>query len=285
MAVTNPAEAGVCCDLCTGRDFELLHEWEVGNFWNPASIPIAVWKCADCELVTLYPVPTTAQLPADGEWWTSERKFYRRRRWLKRIWEPTRVAIFGSKESRLIRNTRRITKAGRLLDIGCGLGELMQTGSKHFECVGLDPSPVAAKTVREMGFQVIESTFEDAEIPDSDFDAVVMDSVLEHVHSPTAVLRKVNSVLRVGGSVAINVPKFDGPAYRRHGAGWNGFRHGYHTFLYTGETLGQLLEKTGFDVLKRPKRDRMLDDILTLWGVKTRHASEAADPVSRVRAA
>jgi SAM-dependent methyltransferase len=270
MDVQNPCDAGICCDLCQGQEFEQLHAWAVGDFWNPASIPIAVWKCRDCELVTLYPVPTAKQLPADGEWWTSERKFYRRRRWLKRIWEPTRVALFGSKESRLIRNTKRVVGQGRLLDIGCGLGQLMLEGKKHFDCVGLDPSPVAAAKIRELGFPCIEATFEDAEITPADFDAVVMDSVLEHVHSPTQVLEKVNYALRIGGTVAINVPKFDGPAYRRHGAGWNGFRHGYHTFLYTGQTLGKLLEKTGFTVLERPKRDRMLDDILTLWAVKVK---------------
>jgi hypothetical protein len=38
--------------------------------------------------------------------------------------------------------------------------------------------------------------------------------------------------------------------------------------LYTGETLGRYLRQTGFEVLARPKRDRLLDDILILWGRK-----------------
>ena len=74
--------------------------------------------------------------------------------------------------------------------------------------------------------------------------------------------------------VVMNTPKFNGPSYRWHRAGWNGFRHGYHTFLFTGVTLGRYLQKTGFRVLRHPRRDRILDDILILAGGKVRHRDE-----------
>ena len=47
-----------------------------------------------------------------------------------------------------------------------------------------------------------------------------------------------------------------------------GFRHGWHTFLFTGQTLGRCLEVAGFEVLDRPRRAGLLDDILILWGRK-----------------
>jgi hypothetical protein len=86
------------------------------------------------------------------------------------------------------------------------------------------------------------------------------------------VLSKINWLLRPGGVVVMRTPKFGGPAYRMHRRAWNGFRHGYHTFLFDGKTLGALLEKTGFHTLRRPRRDRPLDDILILWGQKVRPA-------------
>ena len=276
MDIRHPHDENVHCDLCEATHFEMLHSWEVGNFWNPASIPIAVWQCQACELVMLHPVPTMEQLPAEGEWWSSQRQWHRRRRWLKAVWEPTRHALFGTPQTRIIRSTRRAVKEGRLLDVGCGMGKLMQAGSKYYDCVGLDPSPVSAQHIRDLGFPIVESTLEDADLESGSFDVVALESVLEHVHEPTNVLSKVNSLLRIGGVVLINVPKFDGPAYRRHGAGWNGFRHGYHTFLFTGKTLGRFLEKTGFQVLQKPKRDRIFDDVLTLWGCKVRETSSAA---------
>lgn len=118
------------------------------------------------------------------------------------------------------------------------------------------------------GFTVIEFTFEDARIDPQLFDVVLMDSVIEHVQSPRSVLAKVNHILRPDGVVVMKTPKFGGPAYRRHKSAWNGFRHGYHTYLFTGDTLGRYLQETGFEVIRRPRRDRMLDDCLILWGRK-----------------
>ena len=44
-------------------------------------------------------------------------------------------------------------------------------------------------------------------------------------------------------------------------------------------TLGEYLRANGFEVLRRPRRDRWLDDILILWGRKVREAdSDAQSP-------
>ena len=144
----------------------------------------------------------------------------------------------------------------------------MERAKEYYECVGLEPSPIAARILKENGFSVVQSTFEDARFTESSFDLVILDSVIEHVQSPTEILRKINSVLRMHGVVALRTPKFGGPSCRRHGGGWNGFRHGYHTYLFSARTLGAYLEKMGFRVLNRPRRDRMLDDILILWAEK-----------------
>ena len=268
--VPSPQETNSLCDLCGSGQFTQLHEWPVGDFWNPATIPIAVWQCAQCQLVFLHPVPTAAQLPDAGDWWSTDRRQFQRRRWFKSRWAKVRGALIGDSRDRLIRSTRSAVPSGKLLDIGCGCGDLMERARRYYDCVGLEPSPTAAAAVRAKGFPVLEATFEAAEIVPGSFDVVTMDAVIEHVPSPTAALRKINSILRRQGVVALKTPKFGGPAYRSHGPGWNGFRHGYHTFLFTGKTLGSFLEKTGFEVLARPRRDRILDDILILWGRKVR---------------
>jgi SAM-dependent methyltransferase len=265
----DPLKDGRCCDLCGGRSFRRLHAWPVGDPWNPAAIPFAVWLC-ECGLVFLHPVPTAGQLPDRGDWWSANRKEFRRRRWFKKRWGKVRQMLIGTAKDRLLAATRKVMPSGRLLDVGCGDGKMMRLAGASYQCVGLEPSAAAAAIVRERGFSVIENTLEDAPIEPGSFDVVLMDSIIEHVHSPMLVLAKVNRILRVGGVVVLLTPKFGGPAYRMHKAGWNGFRHGYHTFLFTGETLGRYLEQNGFEVLRRPRRDRMLDDILILWGRKTR---------------
>lgn len=269
----DPAESGRTCCLCGGNSFSRLHEWPVGDRWNPATTPIAVWQCT-CQLALLHPVPTVDQLPAQGDWWANERKKFSRRKTWKVIRTRFNRWLFGRSTDRLVKYTHRAAPGGRLLDIGCGTGELLKAASRYYECHGLDPSPIAAAKVRARGLPVIESTFEDAVIKPRSFDVVTLDSVIEHVHNPVDVLRKVNEILVPGGVVALKTPKFGGPAYRMHGRGWNGFRHGYHTFLFSGDTLRRTLAKAGFETLEHPRRDRPLDDILILWGRKVRENGE-----------
>ena len=262
------------CSLCGGTEHHKVHWWEVDNYWNPATIPLCVWVCEQCGLASLFPVPNASQLPDAGDWWSSKRVRPRRRRWFKVRWERFRGKIFGTPASRLLRATRRAVASGRLLDIGCGDGRMLVEATKYFDCVGVEPSPVAAKAARGKGFQIVEDTFENADFRRESFDVVLMDSIIEHVSDPIGILEKVNSILRMGGVVALRTPKFGGPSYRIHGGAWNGFRHGYHKFLFSGGTLGYCLEKAGFEVLARPKRNRRFDDILILWGRKSKRIDQ-----------
>ena len=276
-SVRDPALDGRRCALCGGTDFELLHQWPVGDRWNPARIPIAAWKCR-CELVLLHPVPRPDQLPGGGEWWTRERTRPIRNKRFKALRTWVQHRLFGTPRKRLLQVTRRAMPHGRLLDIGCGRGGLLALAAATYDCVGLEPSPVAAAKARERGFPIIEAPLETAEIQPASFDIVLMDSVIEHVMSPVEALRIANRALHDRGIVVLKTPKFGGPAYRRHGAYWGGFRHGYHTYLFSGETLGRAMAAAGFEVLERPRRDRVLDDVLILWGRKVRDA-DGATPV------
>jgi 2-polyprenyl-3-methyl-5-hydroxy-6-metoxy-1,4-benzoquinol methylase len=276
-SVVDDPHDSYACVLCGGRRFQRLHHWEVGDVWNPASIPLSVWQC-QCELVFLYPVPTPEQLPEQGDWWSTQRRRPKRRRAWKLLRQRASRWLFGSSQSRLINATRRAMPSGRLLDVGCGTGSLLQLASPNYVCFGLEPSPRAAEVVRAAGIPVQEAMIEQARFPPGSFDVVTMDAVIEHVRDPVDVLKHVNSLVRPGGVIALKTPKFGGPAYRMHGAAWNGFRHGYHTFLFTGETLTRTMQAAGFNVLRHPCRNRWLDDILILWGRKNRNVQRLPIP-------
>ncbi|MAT14327.1 MAG: hypothetical protein CMJ46_03560 [Planctomyces sp.] len=182
--------------------------------------------------------------------------------------ERIRRALFGRGNERFINATRKAMPSGRLLDVGAGMGDLLDCARQYYECTALEPSPIAADALRQQGYQVIESTLEDCAIPEMGYDIIILDSVIEHVRSPKQALEKIHSMLNPGGVVAMKTPKFGGPASIIHGKGWNGFRHGHHTFLFSGATLSGFLRATGFEVLRSPRRNRLLDDVLILWGRK-----------------
>lgn len=272
----NPYESGRICNLCGGTSFRLLHEWEPEHPRNSAAITVGFWEC-DCKLAFLDPVPKLVQLPSNGDWWTTERKEVRRNVSFKKVRERLQTLVFGTPEARLIQQTRQLVPTGRLLDIGCGTGKLLEQARPYFQCHGLEPSEYAATEVRSRGFGVIQATLEDAPLePDDKYTVVTMDSVLEHLTDPVGTLVKINRLIPLGGVVVIKVPKLWGPTHHTLGREWNGFRVGYHTLMFSGQTLANVLRATGFEPTRRPRRDRPFDDILIMWGRKV--AELPADP-------
>lgn len=265
--LVNPRERGRTCSYCGGNDFRLLHEWDPGHPRNSATITVGYWECA-CKLAFLDPVPTPDQLPDQGDWWSPDRKFIRRNMTFKKVRAKIQNLIFGYPKERLIKQTRLLVPRGQLLDIGCGEGKLLEFAKPYYLCDGLEPSGIAAREAEARGFRVIQDTLEGAEVPEGKYNVVTLDAVLEHLLDPVANLAKINRMLCLGGAVVIKVPKLWGPAHSSHGREWNGFRVGYHTVMFSGESLDNVLRLTGFQPVRRPRRDRPLDDILVVWGRK-----------------
>jgi SAM-dependent methyltransferase len=104
---------------------------------------------------------------------------------------------------------------GRGLDLGCGDGLLTmilleETGRR--EIVGVDPDPAETARARELGIYAAVHTCGGAEIPepDSSFDWVLSNSVLEHIDGIEPVLAEVSRLLRPGGQFIFTVP---GPGF------------------------------------------------------------------------
>jgi SAM-dependent methyltransferase len=280
--VANPGGQGVICVLCGGREFRLRHQWDVGDYWNQANTPIAVWDCTACKLVMLYPVPRSVgvrdtdlgevqslNVPTLPDWNSPQRKnlarHYRWKYFRKRVMESVR----GTRSDRFLAGCLKVQGSGKLLDVGAGFGDFLLRASDFYECTAVEPSPPGAAACRARGFDVYEDTFEQAELPEDYFGMITMDSVIEHFNDPVAVLAKCARILRPGGCVGIITPNLAGPSYAWHRAGWNGFRHGWHTFLFTGKTLKQCMRRAGLEVVRWPQRNwPLLDDGLILWGRK-----------------
>lgn len=265
----NPATTGYRCTLCGGSRFRLHRQWPVGDPWNLTKIPLTLWECEACALCALWPVPTPDEYPGSGDWFSREKKDLSRKSTWKTVRRNLSNSLVGTKKERFYRQCLQAVSGGRFLDVGCGRGSLMDLARKDFEVVeGVEPSPIACAELRERGYTVHEGTIEDVDLPADSYDMIAMDAVIEHVLDPVAVMRKCRAALRPGGYLGMVTVKLGGPTNRFRGGGWNGYRHGWHTILFTEATLQACLDKAGFDYVARPRRARPLDDILILWGRK-----------------
>ncbi|HWR54475.1 MAG TPA: methyltransferase domain-containing protein [Bryobacteraceae bacterium] len=105
---------------------------------------------------------------------------------------------------------------GRVLDYGCGAGALVEAGRKAgLDIVGADVfyGGSSARADAERAGLLNTSIFEIAKgrlpFPDSHFDVIVNNQVMEHVENLDATLAEIHRVLRPGGTVLSVFPSRD----------------------------------------------------------------------------
>jgi 2-polyprenyl-3-methyl-5-hydroxy-6-metoxy-1,4-benzoquinol methylase len=141
--------------------------------------------------------------------------------------------------------------AGRLLDVGCGHGLLLDEARRRgYEPVGLELSRAAARHAREtLELEVIELPLEGyAEPRNGDapgaFDVVVLADVLEHLDDPVGAIDRCAGLLRPGGVLCVVTPDPSSLTARVAGARWWGYLPA-HTVLLPRRTLRELLSAAG----------------------------------------
>ena len=199
-------------------------------------------KCRGCGHVYLSPRPDQAEI---GRYYPETYKEY--------VMGTEKPGAFVRINRRygLAKRCRVITRRrrpGRLLDVGCGVGVLMDAMRRRgWEVQGVDVTPSAVRIARaRFGLDVIEGALEEAGFPDERFDAVTLWNVIEHVPDPPSTLREVARVLRPGGLLVLatpNVDALDARLFRQRWALWEAPRH---FNLFSPASLGALLRGSGF---------------------------------------
>ena len=143
----------------------------------------------------------------------------------------------------------------RVLDVGCGQGELLQWLVEHgFEADGIEPSDDAAALARERGLNARTATLEEL-LEDSDrlsaYDAVLLLNVLEHVPDPVGMLEGIRRLLAPGGLLYIRVPNdfnaLQTAAQRKLDAEPWWIAVPDHVNYFDVESLGAVTRRVGFD--------------------------------------
>jgi SAM-dependent methyltransferase len=142
-------------------------------------------------------------------------------------------------------------QGNRLLDIGCGAGNLLAAARKNgWNAQGLDVSASAVKHVRDLGFQVYEGELHDAAFPSQHFDVVTAAELLEHLIDPKPLLQEVARILRPGGLFWTTTPHARGLSGRILGLKWRCIWPPEHLQLFSIRGIEKLLRAAGFRQLR-----------------------------------
>jgi 2-polyprenyl-3-methyl-5-hydroxy-6-metoxy-1,4-benzoquinol methylase len=140
---------------------------------------------------------------------------------------------------------------GRVLDVGCGDGSrLAQLRSLGWQVTGQEMDPKAASRAGETyGVRVHVGPLEGGGFNEGEFDAIVMNHVIEHVHDPIRLLTHCVRLLKKGGILIAVTPNADSCGHKRFGRFWRGLEPPRHIHLFNQRTLRQVAACLGFSQL------------------------------------
>lgn len=146
-----------------------------------------------------------------------------------------------------IADLEKIRPPGRLLDVGCATGFLLEAARRRgWEVVGLDISPYAVEYARkEFDLEVHLGSIEEADFPENSFDAITTFEYIEHVPDPVSSLASMRSWLRPDGVLVMTTPNAGSWQARRHPQRFAGFLENRHLCYFTPSSLRRILRQTG----------------------------------------
>jgi SAM-dependent methyltransferase len=173
------------------------------------------------QLPPIADIPIPDSIPEDSHWWFASR---------------TRAlnAVMG----KLLPKIPNF----RLLDVGCGAGNMIHHLSHYGQVKGLEIDDRPVKVARQRGYDVDQfDATQPMPFDDNTFDAVTALDVIEHNEDDLAILADSYRVLKPGGHVIITVPAL--MWLWSHNDDINA-----HVRRYNAAELKDKLAKTGFQV-------------------------------------
>ncbi|MBI4335604.1 MAG: methyltransferase domain-containing protein [Candidatus Omnitrophica bacterium] len=238
----------VACNLCGQDHYRILYKSEKGPEAGEGrgymitetflKMPERIVKCLRCGLVYVNPRRDDKEMSAsyvnmaDKEYALEERgRSISSRAMLKRL--------------------ARFKKAGRILDIGCATGFLLNEAKKQgWEVYGVELSKWCAGYAKEnFGLDIFCGPLNEAGYQMNFFDAVVLRDTIEHLTNPKETLAEIRRVLKPDGILCISTPNIDSVVSRALRGRWWGINQS-HLFYFTKRSLYTMLDAAGFSPLK-----------------------------------
>ena len=243
----------VPCNVCGSRESVSLGRRDPKSFALPEHLLANIVRCRECGLLYPNPMPFADEKQIQENYGAPEEYF------------P--AALSRQRFDFYRRIIRRIEKMlghkGRLLDIGCGRGELLSVAAgEGWQAQGVEySSRFAEYAKKKFGVEVAIGDLDNLQPTPDSFDAVCLVSVLQHVYDPKKLLTSVRKVLKDDGLLFIETMNNAGMVYRL-GDLYNVLRGrnittnlsptfpSYQIYGFSPESLRRLFRETGLCPVK-----------------------------------
>jgi 2-polyprenyl-3-methyl-5-hydroxy-6-metoxy-1,4-benzoquinol methylase len=242
------------CYLCQAQGEPLYENLADCLFGVPGTWNLMRCPNSNCGMAWLNPVPleedigkayakyyTHGDTPMPRTWFAEVMR--RRGLILRSLANP----VQAERESLFLMHLDNV-KPGKLLDVGCGDGvRLARLRALGWDVCGQDVDPVAVAYAREtLGLEANSGQLKDLPYPESSFDCVTLNHVIEHTHDPVGLLEESRRFLKTGGLLVVITPNVSSFAHKHFGRFWRGLEPPRHIHLFSPKTLATTAAKAGF---------------------------------------
>ena len=253
------------CHLCTSPNF--------ARVLCGASGKLDVNRCKSCGFV--YLSSWEQSLAKSGELYD----YYGRlsEEDLARRYSPENSA----RQRQLLKTLAGYTRGRKLLDVGCGDGQLLQTATDEgWDAAGIDLSESAILLCDRRGLAASKTDFFDRSLDEKRFDVIVMSELIEHVPSPQRFLKRAEELLDADGVLYLTTPNFGSLARRMLGETWSVI-HPEHIGYFERSTLRKTVsEQTRLREI-RIDANNIAPSTLVAWLRRGAQTDETAAAVHR----
>jgi 2-polyprenyl-3-methyl-5-hydroxy-6-metoxy-1,4-benzoquinol methylase len=222
----------VACPLCSSDRHRFLFE-RPDHTHSVTDEYFRLVRCRDCGFVFLNPRPDRAEI----------HKYYPDEFYDVSV-SPEELLV--QKRDTLNARLRLVDDQapGVLLDVGCQKGEFLEVMRRRgWQVAGTEFSTAPPNL---FSLPIFYGTLDAAPYPSHSFDLITLWAVLEHVHAPLSVLRRIRALLKPSGRALVLVPNFNSIPGRF-------LRHDdvpRHLLMFTKATLRRAAKAAGLKVSK-----------------------------------
>lgn len=234
------------CPICNNKN--VSYQLKVKDY-TVSQQSFEIWQCDNCTGRFTQNIPEQKSI---GEFYKSDNYVSHtdtKKGLVNHLYHRVRKKTLQSKKKLIVKQTNLLR--GKILDIGCGTGAFTDIMKQNnWTVTGIEPDENARIKAKEL-YQLSPLPSEDLFVLNpSDYDAITMWHVLEHVHDLHGYLKKINILLKEKGLVFIAVPNYtskDAAIYKQYWAAYDVPRHLYH---FSPKSMNAVLNQHGMRIKK-----------------------------------
>jgi len=242
----------IACPLCGSlKQKNIILDFKEDIATKKTENIFIIAKCSQCDVSFLLPQPSLKELQ------NYYPEFYWRK--TKSSLAPLENFIVKKlffseiKEIKKILQERKDKNEIKLLDIGCGGGEFLNSLTDlKIKLYGIDNSENAIKIASQNNKLIIKriNIIEEPLFEFEYFDIITLLHTLEHLSNPNKALQNIKSILNKGGFLIIQVPNIDCLLFKITKKHWAGLHIPQHLFHFSKNSLQNILSNNNFQIIK-----------------------------------